>query len=274
MHRANLRQPWTPGTAGRRVTVRKFLYLSAAVLSAAAFSVLPGTAAAQAASWPTAHFLPQVPAAGGGDGCNPGRANDYPDSTLFDGWSSDPGGTVGGVYSDIYDYSPWVHYISSTASAVVGWVMVDNTNSFYDWSQVGWLEYPLGARYTFDQTFNGSGTPRTMMFASKPINTYHYYTVLYNNPSGYFSFQVDGSQIDKTRIDFTPNEGENYGEAKSTADQMAGGYNNPEVFKDTHVYYSGGWHAFNGIPNATKNYYWYSELSGYTLEIWDGACAH
>ena len=46
-------------------------------------------------------------AAGGGDGCNPQRANNG--AYYFDGWSSTPSGTINGVYTEIYNYSPWVY---------------------------------------------------------------------------------------------------------------------------------------------------------------------
>jgi hypothetical protein len=248
------------------VVIRKKTGFALAAIVPLILTFLTGTVNANAAT-----HVPHSPNAGHGDGCNPGRANDYPDNNLFDGWYRIPGGTVGGVYSNIYNYSPWVHYISSTASAVVAWTMVTRNDASV-WAQVGWLEYPVGKRYTFDQTFNGSGQPRTEMYAPDGVNTSSYYTTLYNNPSGDFGFYKDGKLIDSTHAAWTPNEGQNFGEAKSTADQMAGGYQNPETFGDTHIYYSGGWHSFNGTSAMTKSYYGGLKIDAYTMQIWDDAC--
>jgi hypothetical protein len=222
---------------------------------------------------PAATVRAAGPRAGDGDGCNPGRPNDF-NTVRFDGWYRDPGSTVGGVYSDIYNYSPWVHYISSRESYVSAWTMVDYTGSPYDWAQVGWVEFPLGVRYTFDQTLGPSGgNPRTMYYGSQPVNNLTYYTTLYNNPSGYYGFYVNGKLIDKASILFTPNEGQNFGETHSAADQMPGGYDNTEDFFSTNIYYSGGWHNFAGtIADDNTSWYSYDEFNNANLSIWDNYC--
>jgi len=61
-------------------------------------------------------ILFQVPALaeGGGDGCNPGRTNNY--STVYFSGSDDASGTLtyGGMYGNIYEYSPYVYPQATT----------------------------------------------------------------------------------------------------------------------------------------------------------------
>lgn len=226
--------------------------------------------AAVARAAPHPAVLTARPDAGGGDGCNPRRANDFL-TFRFDGWYRDPGTTVGGVYSDIYNYSPWVYYISAQASAVAAWTMVDLSSNANTWAQVGWVEFPLGKRYVFTQT-NNNGNLITHYFSPKPINSQAYYTTLYNNTPGHFSYQVSGSTIEVDPAGFTPNEGQNFGETHSFADQMPGGYNQNEYFNDTHIYYSGGWHNFSGTVADSSSAYGYSHPSSTEMLIWDKAC--
>jgi hypothetical protein len=208
------------------------------------------------------------PNAGGGDGCNPGRSDDFK-FPRWDGWHRNPGGTVGGVYSDIYNYSPWVYYINPSNSYVSSWVMVTN-GDFY--AQVGWIEMPRGARDVFTETFDHNGDD-VRYFSPKPINSQSYYTVLFNNTPGEFTYEVNNSVIDASTASFTPNEGFVSAETHTKSDQMAGGYNQNEYFNDTHMYYSGGWHNFSGtVENDLPSDYGDSVPSGTQLLIWDRAC--
>jgi hypothetical protein len=238
---------------------------------------------AQAAASPPRPYMPAVaanaappapagriaarPDAGGGDGCNPGRTNDFR-TFRFDGWERSPGTTVGGVYSDIYNYSPWVYYITSTTSYVSAWSLVDDG---YHYAQVGWIEEPHGARYVFTETFDRNGD-NVRYFSPEPINSQSYYTVLFNNTPGEFTFEVNGSVIDVSTAQFTPNDGQNYGETHSLADQMPGGYNQNEYFSNTHIWYSGAWHNFSGTPHNDSSHYGDSKPSSTEMLIWDWAC--
>ena len=108
-------------TAGRRVPI-----LLVASLAAAAIVLLGGATAKQASAK-----------------CQPHRADDG--LSYFDSWYRALGYTVGGVYSDILNYSPWVQ----PGSTVTGWVMLTSSNS--TWAQVGWWEDSGGTRHTFVQ---------------------------------------------------------------------------------------------------------------------------
>ena len=52
--------------------------------------------------------------------CKPNRPNDG--KTYWDGREHIPGGNAGGVYSDIYNYSPWAR----SPQGVVAWTMLNN----------------------------------------------------------------------------------------------------------------------------------------------------
>lgn len=213
-----------------------------------------------------------VPLSGSGDGCNPNRTNDYR-TFRFDGWYRTPGGAVGGVYSNIWNYSPFVYPISSTASYVVAWTMLTNSNP-NDWAQVGWFENPYGVRYTFIQTYDGSGSPNTEFFAPEATNTYTTYTMLYGNTPGGFTYEWAGN-VRQSFATFVPNQGQIFGETHTLADQMPGGYSNPyyyENFYNSHIYYSGGWRAYSGTVTDYSSDYGYQVDSSYNMDIWDKAC--
>lgn len=253
------------------------------LLLAAAAPLAAGAGSANATiSRPGAAAWAARPDAGDGDGCNPagydGRSNDYV-TYRWDGWYRNPGTTVGGVYSDIYNYSPWVHDLSPTASYVAAWVMILNANNSNDFTQIGWWEYPQGVRYTFTWTnWQGESQPLYTFMSPQATNTFSYYTVLYNNPSGDFGFYVNGHLVNTNYIEFTPNAGQVSGETHTADDQMPGGYQNTEDFYSTNIYYSGGWHSFNGTPSTAGpnagSYFGIYKVDGTGLEIWDNACAN
>jgi hypothetical protein len=199
--------------------------------------------------------------------CDPGRADDG--RYYFDGWYKTPGGTVGGVGSNIVNYSPWVHVTDDSVSA---WTMTAN-GSLY--AQVGWLEFPGSVRYTFTEYTTSDHNWHRKYFGAYPLGASTRYTTLYGNTAGYFTFLVNGGQIDKEPAQFVPNNGQNYGEIHTYDDQMPGGYNLHETFRNTQIYYSGAWHAFQGTgyTSAAPFHYSTNDSGQYNLDIWDGACA-
>lgn len=250
------------------VTLALPLALTQGLPARAAAPPRPYLPAIGAKAAPPAPRIAARPDAGGGDGCNPGRGNDF-NYIRYDGWDRNPGTTVGGVYSDIYNYSPWVYYINATSSWVSNWVTI-GASSYY--AQIGWLEEPHGARYVFTETFDHNGD-NVRYFSPEPINSQSYYTVLYGNTGGEFTYEVNNNVIDVSTASFTPNFGEAYGETHSHADQMPGGYNQNEYFNDTHIWYSGGWHNFSGTPyDQSPSDYGNSKPSSTELLIWDWKC--
>ena len=188
----------------------------------------------------------------------------------FAGWERTPGGNVGGGYSNILNYSSWVQ----PGSRTVAWVGLSKDPSTAEWAQVGWHEYPGDVRNTFVQWTVGPGqyiTPH--LPAAEPVNAYTYYTVLWNYEPGKFTFYAAGRRLEGVNASFTPNQGENFGEIKTLASQMPGGYSNPEYFSDTHVWYANAWRNFDGSVFITHFGYHSAVRIGTTdLGIHDKAC--
>jgi hypothetical protein len=162
-------------------------------------------------------------------------------------------GSAGGVYSRIKNYSPWVYPIASDKSTAFGWAMLYDSAVTGRWAQVGWREKPYGVRRTYVEYIDSSNSVWQLPnWSAKPINSYTYYTVLYNNPAGKISFQVDGVTIHSFNISFAPSQAQLASETHSFADQMLGGYSGSAYradYFDSHVYLNGSWQAFAGnIP--------------------------
>jgi hypothetical protein len=73
-----------------------------------------------------------------------------------------------------------------------------------------------------------------------------------------------------------PDHGEVYGEVHTYDDQMPGGYNSHETFRNTQIRYGGAWNAFAGsgyTSNGSTFHFSTNDGGQYNLDIWDGACA-
>jgi hypothetical protein len=215
-----------------------------------------------------------VRASGGGDGCYPGRGGDS--VTRWDGAGRDYS-SIGGIWGTIKVYSPWV------ANWTSAWVMLFRDGSSVEHHvQAGWDEYAYGNRYEyFEWTYNNNGSWYRIDDPppSNWINSTHNFTVLFNNPNaGEYTLYMDGGTPQKyyTYSDFTPNNGQAYGETHSAADQMAGGYNNHETFRNEHVWLPGsGWGAANLYAFASNtNWYGNSKPNGTDEDIWDWYCSN
>jgi hypothetical protein len=231
--------------------------LSLLAVLAAPFASLPGslTSASAATSW---------------EGCQPNRANDYL-TYRFDGWGRMANG-IGGIYSTIKNYSPWVQ----PGSSVSAWTMLDFRSSVQHYAQVGWLEYAYSNRVTFvEWTYDNRGGWSRVEFRPQPIDAATYYTTLYGNwAPGVFSYQINGGTIWHGSADFVPNEGQEYGETHSGADQMPGGTQNPEDFNHTNIWVPGsGWIAGDFYTfNSNSNWYNIAKYSPTHLQIGDKVC--
>jgi hypothetical protein len=197
--------------------------------------------------------------------CNTtGRGNNG--VTYFDGWYRSPATTVGGVYSTILTYSPWVY----SGSVVASWVMLNNDG--LNWAQVGWWELSGNVRNTFVQWTTSPGHASTKTWAPKSIGSYYKYTTLYNNTPGKFTFQVADSTIDTETASFTPNEAQVFGEIHTLGSQMPGAVQDHETFGSTNVDI-GGWQAFNGTDyNSSSTYFGATHVSSTVFHIWDKTC--
>lgn len=201
------------------------------------------------------------------------RTNDYL-THYFDGWVNHPksGGTVGGTYASIDNENPYVYQVSGKSDIVTAWTMI-NVGGVEEYAQIGWLEWQSGGRNTFDEwTHDGTFTQHT--FPPEPQDQYTTYTVLYGYQPGDFTFQLADKTIDTAAADFTPNEGQQYGELWTKASQMPGSTTGHEDFNDSHIYYGGIWQGFDGTQDNGGHPQWFgnSYENSESLDIWDVDC--
>lgn len=155
-------------------------------------------------------------------------AADYPSSRLVGSYRRawDVGASyIGGTYAQLWNYSPWVYPINSSASSVSAWVMVWNNNNAMKYAQVGWVEFPNGSRHTFRAARNQTvQEDADYTWAPQPSGSFTFYTVQYNDPSpGWVSYYIAGVKQAQTYTPINPNEGKLAGETHTIADQMPGG---------------------------------------------------
>ncbi len=249
------------GGTGSRMLPSRFVRVSAAIaLSVGIVSAIPGS---------------QASASGGGDGCNPGRSNNYV-SYYFDGAFSQPGKTMGGVYAKIGNYSPFVY--NTSGDTVTEWVMLVTTSNNSLYTQVGWWESPGGVRYTFDEYSLGSGAYHNDFYPAYSINSQIYYDMLWNSNSG-FTFEANNQVVNTYQNYFTPNSANVYAEIHTQASQMPGGNYNGNYVSDMHGYVSGGWYNFNGDTQTLPQTSWGGETPWFQTGVnqfvtWDHACSY
>jgi hypothetical protein len=199
--------------------------------------------------------------------CNPNRANDYLKHYGV-GWLSDPGGTVGGTYSSIYNDDPYLY--SNGNDTTVGWTMI-NTSDRLHWAQIGWRKTETTYKEWIQWTHDGTFTDQ--YFDVAPKFNFTTYTVLYGYQPGDFTFEVNGTIIANEAAQFTPTEGQQAGEILTRASQMPGSVSGHEVLKNDHIYANGTWNTFSGTTsNANSSYFGVSSGSATEVEVWDKAC--
>jgi hypothetical protein len=223
--------------------------------------------------------------------CNPStndgaRTSDYL-HYYFDGWQYNGGSnTIGGVYSSIWNYSP---FVDPAADWTYAWVMLTRDHqpgADAPLAQVGWMQWASGARHTMVMWHNpGGGYSYTYTDPPKAVNTYSSYEVLYNNTPGYLTFYVAGTNVYSVANFFVPSEAQVYGETHSFHSQMPGGHQSSLYYEDflSSQYWLGSWKTF--LPGAQiydvdQNGYSESLYFGHTnpssggnLSIWDWDCA-
>lgn len=209
-------------------------------------------AAAVAAALALIMVLPgSAQAAGGGDGCNPNRPNNFL-TYYFSGEYGSAPGTYRGIQAYIDQYSPWVYPVSGATDFTSQWVMLTNTSGT-QWAQVGWWEGADGNRHTFAQ-FEDPGYTfwSDTDYAPFPINEDINYKVTYDpscTDGDCFRFFSNGQQINHSHYDWAPNMQEDSSEIHTQASQMPGGYDNPSYSSLIEKYYpagSGSWSYVSG----------------------------
>jgi hypothetical protein len=94
----------------------------------------------------------------------------------------------------------------------------------------------------------------------------------FGNTHGYFTFRYDNVAIDLEPADFTPDDGQQFGENQTSANQMAGANFSHEVFSNAQIYI-GLWSTFSGTVASNKAYYGASSSSYTHMETWDTYCS-
>lgn len=181
---------------------------------------------------------------------------------------------MGGVYSSIYEYSPWVY--PSAGDNDTAWSMIETVDG-QNWAQVGWWEDTGGTRFDFWQVYrSGWSQPVTHMTSpGQPVGSYHTYTVLYNNTPGQFTFWIDSNHAyGSYSAVFTPNTGITAGESHTLASQIPGATQLPEGFSNTHIYYNTAWQTFAGylLFNSGGSNLGLNVNSMTDINTWDNAC--
>lgn len=208
--------------------------------------------------------------------CAPPRTNTG--TPYNDGWEQLPGSRIGGLYSTILNYSPWVtpQKVGTLDNYVTSLVLIYDFNG-HAWG-IGWEEFYGGARDTAVYWTDSNGEVEVDTLSAQATGTYSTYTVLFQNTQNEFTYFVNGNQVDDAAtLGYTPTDAINDGQILTPSDQMPGGSDAGEYFKGTNYYYSGGWKAFNGtvinrgsgLSPPTGN----SKDSSTVDEIWDWSCA-
>lgn len=245
-------------------------------------------------------FIPGgVQAAGGGDGCNPGRSSNF----IHHYWSGiidvSPGAYIyGGIRGNLLNYSPWVYNSGNSTDgpdATTQWVMLDNQS---DWAQVGWIEWysagssPSGqVRNTFVEYQDAGVGGWDNYFPSFAINSTIGYKVTYDPycPNGvcfWFYDNYSVTALTGSRFAWSPTQATAQSETLDAAAQVPGGYDNPAVASGLQVYYNAGGGAWNtmfgetdtrtssgNVPSWDVVYPASGSIGGDYYNSWDAACA-
>lgn len=117
---------------------------------------------------------------------DPPRTNNG--QTSQDGWIAGPYGmTIGGVRSNMYEYTPWVQ---PGRDGTVGLSGLQN-QAGGDWAQVGWEEDPYGNRSDFYEVATGYVVNAYHAYppvspSGRPISTWFFTTIRRaSSPSGW-----------------------------------------------------------------------------------------
>lgn len=226
-------------------------------------------------------------AASGGDGCNPGRTDDFLHYYYDGSYEYVPGGdNSGGVVASILNYSPWVYAEPSSMGgpdASSQWVMLTNSGASR-YAQVGWTEQQYGVRNTFVEWGTVGGAFHDWYGSPYSVNSMIPYKVLFRpDLSNNFWFYANDTEL--TSVDFeyltNPSQAQLYAEIWTKASQMPGGSNNKDFLRDGQLWYpagtSGSWHTLNATIDTPPGFAEITPTPGTTADyynIWDDACTN
>lgn len=190
--------------------------------------------------------------------------------------------TPGGVYANIQVKRPWVEptydiNVSAAWTLISGGVHPSTGKGRY--AQTGWIEWRNSGRnnfYAWTDVYGNQPAPRNAGPAF-PLNTYHYYTTLYDVNNGWFSFYVDGQWKDSILPGWQPSGIiEIMGEVNTAASQLGGGWGYPMYANDIAVWYNGSWQRPT-LTTHTDNFSYFGVWrwgsgAGQNLAVWDQYC--
>jgi hypothetical protein len=201
-----------------------------------------------------------------------GRTNDW----LTSRWvGSSRTAAASNAEATLEEYSPWVYPMPGDPgnSEVKAWVqLVDGVND--GWAKVGWIEFPLGQRFTLLEEKNTAGLHYTTTSAASGLSS-TLYEVTYNGSGSYSLYKSGSLQTTFSVGGGSPTYAQVSGETSSFADQMPGGINNHMSFTGAQVKVSGSWQAFSGTAfNSNSTVFSLSGISTTAFDIWDTACTN
>jgi hypothetical protein len=151
------------------------------------------------------------------------------------------------------------------------------TNSNYTWAQIGNYQSP-SSRSVYAQWWDYSVWDQHS-WSAQPVNSFTYYTVLYDPNSTTFTFEYAGNPVwYESHASWVPTGAMALSETTDISVQMMGAVNNTVDFLNTHVYYSGAWHTMSGTPGVSNNSginvsgYFGASGNGAHYWTWDKQC--
>jgi hypothetical protein len=209
--------------------------------------------------------------------CNPGRGigDPYP---YFAGWYrtavSVPTGTLGYVESQIEEYSPYVAPVDGNET-VSAWVMIEAESDYSDRSQVGWLKYATGKRWSFSEwTYDNLGNWTRQHYTPQPVGNYTVYEVYWDPNTERLQHWINANLVVSHMRHFTMRRANNHGETHNQGSQMPGGFDDHEQFTFSYVGdLSDNLYAFNGTLEVDEpDWHGAAEATPTGFHIWDRAC--
>jgi len=216
------------------------------------------------------------------EACVPGRASE--DFPFFDGAkrlaTTIPGGTLGYVGSNLYEYSPYVaptgYGAEPTASA---WVMLENDamdpETPFLWASIGWLKTYPNTRHLFWEWTDSVGNWYTETRLAWPVGGSTYYEVLWDDFTQQLNFYANYQLYDSKTRYFTMRRANVSGETHNRASQMPGGTSKHQTFLQSQVAnLDGSVFSFGGTSVVTDpSIHANSHPTARAWHIWDTACA-
>jgi hypothetical protein len=197
--------------------------------------------------------------------CNPGRQSQV--FAGFAGTQRTPGGVPRAVETQIEEYSPFI----SGTSEVSAWNMLNNGGS--KWSQVGWLKDNDGSRWTFIQWTDNTGHWFTNFYSPSALGSTPNYQTIYNVETTDWIWEKNSQVLHTANALWAPATIQIYGETHNRADQMPGGFNNHNTFKEAHYTFGAGWLNMASAAGVNDGaIYGAVKVNNEWYEIWDKAC--